>query len=232
MSSDPIRSLVAAIRRVDPPRQLSRARRMMLIARVRASALWHRATIDLDLAADLKVGRDVRITVEPRTHNVLKIGPRSYVQDRVTIMLKGGTVVFGPECGLRHGALLNVSGHVEFVDTNVLSWGCVLHCAESVRLEKYAGAAEHVTIADSTHYFTEADTYFYNNVRTEPIVIGENTWLCPKATITSGVRIGAHCIIASNSVVTDDVPDGHLASGVPASFMRPLRLPWAEERRG
>jgi maltose O-acetyltransferase len=44
-----------------------------------------------------------------------------------------------------------------------------------------------------------------------------------------GVTIGDHCIIASNSVVTRDVPPGHLASGVPADDMKPIRLPWKQD---
>jgi acetyltransferase-like isoleucine patch superfamily enzyme len=230
LSFDPKR-LFWALKDANPMRYVWRYRRAVLLARVRVSAVWHRATIELDVAPDLRVGRDVRITVQPGTHNVLTVGPRSYFDDRVLILLKGGTVRLGPQTGLRRDVLLNVPGNLEFVDTNVLSWGCVLHCAESVRFEPMAGAAEYVTVADSTHYFTEPMAYFYDNVRTAPIVVGANTWLCPRSAVTMGVTIGDHCIIASNSVVTADVPPGHLASGVPATMVKPIRLPWTSGDR-
>jgi acetyltransferase-like isoleucine patch superfamily enzyme len=127
---------------------------------------------------------------------------------------------------LRRDVLLNVSGDLTFVEGDIMSWGTTIHCAESVRLEPLVGAAEDVTISDSAHYFTTPDTFFYMNTRTKPVVIGANTWLCPKATVTQGVRIGSHCIVASNSVAISDIPDGHLASGVPARDIRPLPLPW------
>jgi acetyltransferase-like isoleucine patch superfamily enzyme len=117
-------------------------------------------------------------------------------------------------------------GHLELVGSNIFSWGCRIHCAAHVRLEPLVGVAEDVTVADSTHYFTAPDEWFYDNVRAAPISIGANTWVCPKATITSGVKVGEHCIVASGSVVITDVPDGHLASGVPALDPRPMRLPW------
>jgi acetyltransferase-like isoleucine patch superfamily enzyme len=89
-----------------------------------------------------------------------------------------------------------------------------------------AGAAENVTIADSTHFFTEPEAHWYHNVRTAPIHVGTNTWLCPKVSVVSGVDIGSHCIVGSNSVVTRSVPSGSLVSGVPAAVVRSLDLPW------
>jgi acetyltransferase-like isoleucine patch superfamily enzyme len=171
----------------------------------------------------------VRIEVAPHSTNTLRIGVNGRVDDRVLIRLTGGRIEIGPHCHLRAGVILNVAGHLVLTGENILSWGSAVHCAESVRLEPMASAAEHVTIADSTHFFTTPDEFFYDNTRTAPIHIGSNTWLCPKATVTSGVRVGSHCIIGSGSAVIRDVPDGHLASGIPATS-RPLDLPWEPER--
>jgi acetyltransferase-like isoleucine patch superfamily enzyme len=217
------------VRRAEPERFLHQARRAALIARVRWLAAWHRASIELDLDPSIRLGRDVRIDLAPHTTNVLRIGPGGRIDDRVLIRLTGGRIELGPDCHLRASVVLNVAGHLEMVRGNILSWGTAVHCSESVRLEPLASAAEHVTVADSTHFFTTPDEFFYDNTRTAPIHIGANTWLCPKATVTSGVRIGSHCIIGSGSVVIGDVPDGHLASGVPATN-RPLDLPWETER--
>lgn len=231
MSFDP-KALFWKVKEHNPLRYLYQYRRLVLITRIRLTAIWHRATVDVDLAPDLRLGRRLRITIQPNTANVLKIGPRSQLEDGVVIMLKGGTVLLGPETWLRRDVLLNVSGRLELVETNVLSWGTIVHCAEHVRWEALVGAAEYCTVADSTHYFTEPMAYFYDNVRTAPIVIGANTWLCPRVAVTMGVTVGDHCILASNSVVTTDVPSGSLASGVPATSVRPIRLPWREELRG
>ena len=54
-----------------------------------------------------------------------------------------------------------------------------------------------------------------------------NTWICPKVTLTRTADVGSHCIVAAGSVVVGSVPDGHLASGVPATSS-PMRLPWNE----
>jgi acetyltransferase-like isoleucine patch superfamily enzyme len=213
------------VREAEPERLLHRARRAAFIFRARALAAWHRASIELDIDPSIRFGPDVRITVTPRTDNVLRIGPGARVDDRVLFRFLGGRVELGPDVHLRAGVVLNVAGHLVLEGGNILSWSTVVHCAESVHLERWVGAAEHVTIVDSTHFFTTPHVFFYENTRTAPIRIGENSWLCPKATVTSGVCIGAHCIVGSSSVVIRDVPDGHLASGVPAKN-RPLDLPW------
>ena len=234
MSSDDEQPRLAALspsalfwraRRAEPERFLHRVRRAVLIARTRALAAWYRADVELDLDPSIKLGKDVRIEVFPHARGRLRVGPGVRFDHRVSIRLNGGQVDVGPRCHLRNDVVLNVTGHLELVEGNIFSWGCALHCAESVRFEPLASAAEHVTVADSTHYFTEPDAFFYDNTRTAPVVVGPNTWLCPKATVTSGVTVGSHCIIGSNSVVIEDVPDGHLASGVPART-RPIDLPW------
>jgi acetyltransferase-like isoleucine patch superfamily enzyme len=212
----------------DAVRILYQARRALFIARIRWLAKWHRSTINLEVASDLRLGRGVRVVVDPRVQMTVRIGPRTRIDDQVLLLLKGGTLDCGPNTWLRRHVVLNVSGHLVLVEGNILSWGAALHCAESVRFEALASAAEGVTVADSTHYYTTPERFFYENTRTEPVVIGHNTWLCPKSTVTQGVRIGSHCILASNSVAITDIPDGHLASGVPASDIRPLRLPWRD----
>ena len=207
---------------------LYRLRRVIFIARVRTLASWHRAKIDLHVAPDVRIARGVRVEVTPRTRMEVRMGPRTRLDESVLLLLKGGRLHFGADTWMRRGVLLNVSGDLVFGAGSIMSWGTTVHCAESVHLDEMVGAAEGVTISDSSHYFTTPDTFFYANTRTKPIVIGTNTWLCPKATVTGGVRIGSHCIVASNSVAIADIPDGHLASGVPARDVRPLRLPWNE----
>jgi acetyltransferase-like isoleucine patch superfamily enzyme len=208
---------------------LSRAlRRAMFVLRIKVMAWWHRSKVDVQVAPDVRIGRGVRVEMQPRIRMTIRLGSGCRLDDGTLLLLKGGSIDCGPEVWFRRDVILNVSGDLSLEGGNILSWGAVVHCADSVRLERFASAAEGVTVSDSTHYYTTPDEFFYQNTRTNPVVIGANTWLCPKATVTSGVHIGSHCILASNSVAIADIPDGHLASGVPASDVRPLRLPWTD----
>jgi acetyltransferase-like isoleucine patch superfamily enzyme len=205
-----------------------RRRRQAFLARIRAAAIWNNATIALDVADDLRVGPGVRVTIQPWTHNSLQIGPGCRLDDNVLIQLKGGSIVLGPRVELRRDVVLNVAGRLDIQGDNPVSWNSVIHCSNEVTLAPMAGIAEQVTIADSSHYFTEPDEHFWHNIRTGSVTVGRNTWVCPKATLTRGAHVGDHCIVGSNSVVVGTVPDGSMASGIPAT-VRPLALPWRDE---
>lgn len=54
------------------------------------------------------------------------------------------------------------------------------------------------------------------------IIIEEGAWLGIGVSVSAGVRIGRGTVVATNSVVTRDLPPNVLAGGVPARIIRPL----------
>lgn len=202
-----------------------RARRAAFLIRLQVAAELAGARLETDVADDLMVGRDIRIEVEPATRNVLRIAPGSQIEDQVVLRFQGGTLDAGERTLLRRDVILDIGGLLRLEGFNPLSYGTIIHCAQQIVLEPMAGLAEQVTVADSSHYFTTPERHFWHNVKTSPVRIGRNTWVCPKVTVARGADVGAFCIIAAGSVVTGAVPDGSLASGVPATS-RPMVLPW------
>lgn len=49
-----------------------------------------------------------------------------------------------------------------------------------------------------------------------PVVIGDHVWIAHGAIVCAGVTLGDGAVVSAGSVVTSDVPPGHLASGNPA----------------
>ena len=202
-------------------------RRYGLWLRLRFGAWRAHATVDVQLAAGVRVGRRVRIEIGNRTHTSMSVDRTAVIGDDVLLRLRGGSIHLGPGVDVRSHVVLNVGGGTLLLDgPNIVSWGSVVHCADSVHLSRFAGMAEGGTIVDSSHFYTAPDEWWYYNFETKPVEIGENVWICPHATITSGVTIGSHSIVGSNSVVVRDVPSGVLVSGVPAAVVRELDLPW------
>src|SRR5437879_6383545 len=55
-----------------------------------------------------------------------------------------------------------------------------------------------------------------------PITIGDNVWLGGGVIVCPGVTVGADTVVGAGAVVTEDIPPGVLAAGVPARILRSL----------
>ena len=69
----------------------------------------------------------------------------------------------------------------------------------------------HVFIADYNHEYRDVDKPVWEQgefaQENSHIIIGEGSWLGTNVVVVGKVRIGKHCVIGANSVVTKDIPD-------------------------
>lgn len=212
-------------------RRLYAMRRSVVLLRARTHAAWQRATIDLDVDRDVRFGRRVQIWVEPGTRTALHIGSGVRIDDNVRILLHGGEVRIGGGSDIRRLTTLNVAGRLTLGGDNVLSWGCVVHCAGVVSIGRHTIVGEYSTIVDSAHFFTDPDAPIWQNSKAGEVNIGYNTWIAAKATIARGAIIGNHCIVGAHSVVTGTIADGQLVAPPPSSPVAAVRLPWTVARQ-
>ncbi|NOU98510.1 sugar O-acetyltransferase [Paenibacillus planticolens] len=56
----------------------------------------------------------------------------------------------------------------------------------------------------------------------KPVTIGNDVWLSANVTVCGGVTIGDGCVIGAGSVVTQDIPEGSFAAGVPCRVIRQI----------
>ena len=81
--------------------------------------------------------------------------------------------------------------------------------------------ANNVYISDNLHGYQEPQT----PILLQPIQqngtveIGDGSWLGHNVCVL-GARIGQHCVIGANAVVTSDIPDYCVAVGAPAIIIR------------
>lgn len=209
-------------------RPAAKGRRWLLVARLHLGAWLARSTVEVDIAPDVEVGKRILLEFASRSHTSIRVGSGSRLSDGVRLRLYGGALSLGPDVDVRDRAVLTVSdgGRLVLDGPNNLSYGVTVHCSESIHLATFAHVAEYSTIVDNSHYYSDPEGWSYHNLRSAPIELGQDVWVCPKATITSGVTIGSHSIVASNTVVVKDMPSGVLISGVPGKVVRELDLPW------
>ena len=94
-------------------------------------------------------------------------------------------------------------------------------CVNRVYIGKNVLTADKVYISDNLHGYENINV----PVSCQPVFskgevfIGDETWIGENVAIISS-KIGKHCVIGSNSVVTKDVPDFSVVAGAPARVIK------------
>lgn len=114
-------------------------------------------------------------------------------------------------------------------------WGpniFILGRLHGVEIGRFCSIARNVSIQEDYHNLQRLSTYFFErNIFNLPphessiiskgkIKIGNDVWIGAGATILSGVDIGNGAVIASNAVVTKDVPSFAVVAGNPAHVVK------------
>jgi maltose O-acetyltransferase len=99
--------------------------------------------------------------------------------------------------------------------------GCRFDTGSPIRIGDRVFMGHDTTVLTTTHDIGSHEQRCYG-VRSEPVSIGDGTWVGTGALILPGVDVGAGCVIAAGAVVTDSVPDDTVVGGVPAKVLRRL----------
>lgn len=98
---------------------------------------------------------------------------------------------------------------------------CFLHSAGGITIGARVGIGPGVRIITSAHAEAGRQTPILNSPIDEaPVVIGDDADLGVGAIILPGVTIGRGAQIGAGAVVSRDIPDYAVASGVPARVVR------------
>ncbi len=92
----------------------------------------------------------------------------------------------------------------------------IVYNPSPIRLGTHAIVSQQAYLCGATH---DADDPGFP-LRSAPIEIGDYAWICARATVMPGVRVGARAVLALGSVATRDLPPGMICAGMPA---RPVR---------
>ena len=81
--------------------------------------------------------------------------------------------------------------------------------------------AQHVVLSGLNHSYEDIHVPIRDQaVTTNQIVVEDDCWIGANVTITAGVTVGRHAVVAGGSVVTKDVPAYSVVGGNPARVLR------------
>lgn len=135
-----------------------------------------------------------------------------------------GGVILGQDVSLHNAVRIDCdrNGKVVLKNGCMLNVGTRIESMNSVVLEKCVLTGPYVYISDRNHQYCDINQPvmsqgYYSNGE---VVIGEGSWLGIHAVVLGPVRIGKHCVIGANTVVTHDIPDYSVVIGNPARIVK------------
>lgn len=157
---------------------------------------------DLRLGKHVFIGRDVTIFEGPRG-GPIELAEYARIYGHVILETgEGGSIFLGPYSRIHPGS-------------HLISYKSPIHIGRDV------GIAQNCAIYSYDHGMNpDAPISQQPLVSKGPVVIEDHTWLGTGVIVLGGVRIGTGAVIASGSVVTQDIPAGAIAAGMPARVVK------------
>lgn len=152
----------------------------------------------------------------------LNAGKKVYIGRNCSLKGKSNIVV-GKFVTVRPYVQIWTGGTVKISEGSEIGERCRISIANSLEIGKKVLIAPNVYITDCDHEYKNIEIPIIDQgiVQEGQIVsIGDGTYIGINAVIVGNVKIGKHCVIGANSVVTKDVPDYSVVVGSPAKVIR------------
>jgi acetyltransferase-like isoleucine patch superfamily enzyme len=155
----------------------------------------------------------------------IRLGDDVVVDDLVVLDAKGQAnrgIVIGNGVFLGRGTILSCKdGDIVLGDHTNIGFHCEVFSASRVTVGRHGLFAAYTYLVGGGHEFERADVPVLEQGRSSRgITLGDDVWLGTGTKVLDGVRIGNGVVVGAGAVVTDDLPDGAVAVGVPARVVR------------
>ena len=171
---------------------------------------WHDANFDKNLLEE-------RRTAELLCHdfNTAKPGSAEQISALSNLLetkIPEGVTVLAP-------VYFDYGKYTQFGEGTFVNHGCYFMDGGTIQI------GQNVFIGPFCGFYTASHPMKYTErnkgmERALPIVVGDNCWFGANVSVLQGVTIGAGCVIAAGSVVTEDVPENCLIAGVTAAIKK------------
>ena len=128
---------------------------------------------------------------------------------------------FGDDCDIAPPFRCDYGSNVHVGENFYANFGCVVLdvCRVEIGSNCQMGPGVHVYAA--THPL-DAEERVAGPEYGKPVTVGDDVWIGGRAVLNPGVTVGDAAVVGSGAVVTDDVPDGAVVQGNPATVVREL----------
>jgi acetyltransferase-like isoleucine patch superfamily enzyme len=173
------------------------------------------------------VGRNVVFGqgVVLRHPSKVRIGDDVTIDDQVVLDAKGTAnrgITLGNGVFLGRGTILSCKdGDITLGENVNIGFHSEIFSGSSVTVGRHGLFAAYTYLVGGGHEFERTDLAVLEQPRSSKgISLGDNVWLGAGAKVLDGVRLGNDVVVGAGAVVTSDLPDGAVATGIPARVVR------------
>jgi acetyltransferase-like isoleucine patch superfamily enzyme len=155
----------------------------------------------------------------------IRLGDGTIVDDLVVLDAKGTSnagISIGRNVFLGRASILSCkNGDIVLGDDVNIGFHSEIFSGSLVSVGHHGLFAAYTYLVGGGHEFERGDVPVIQQQRSSKgISLAENVWLGAGAKVLDGVRIGRDVVVGAGAVVTEDLPDGAIAAGVPARVIR------------
>ena len=122
----------------------------------------------------------------------------------------------GRQCIIRRTVRVYYPWLLEVGDLCVIGDAVNLYCLGKITVGNGAMISQEAYLCAGTHDYTDAALPLV----TMPITVGAESWICARAFIGPGVKVGEGAVVAACGVVVKDVEPWTIVGGNPAKFIK------------
>lgn len=131
-----------------------------------------------------------------------------------------GDIVFGDNvyCGI--GTAISNHGILKIGSGVTITALCRVNCYKKIVIGEESLISWETQITDSdVHKISCLNSGHFLN-KDEEIIIGRHCWICNRVSINKGSRIGSNCIIASNSIISQEIMKDNVIIGTYGKILK------------
>ena len=154
-------------------------------------------------------------------------------------LFAGSSIVVGDRCQFRSDHSSNLIGvnHPCIISTHaenaklVIGSGCGFS-GSSIGAKECIVIGNNVLVGANSiitdfdwHSLNPYNRFDESDIKSRPVVIGDNVWIGASCIILKGVTIGRNTIIGAGSIVTSSMPENAICGGNPCRFIKAIKIP-------
>jgi acetyltransferase-like isoleucine patch superfamily enzyme len=111
--------------------------------------------------------------------------------------------------------------HIVIDENCTIQQNLHLTCAGNIYIGKNTAIAANVTITDIDHPYVRIDLPVERQqIKVSPVYIADECKIYNNVVVLPGTRIGKHCVIGANSVISGKIPDYSVVVGAPGRIIK------------